>query len=193
MGKVIAERRYREFKVEPKKSIFIKKDNSTVTYQIHTPLSNWINNHEINNWVNGIANLPYADANNFWKLYGLMADVLTDDSKEYVLSQVEKHERKNFLNNDYITAKIDNNIIGGLWIERYKNEELFHIFSSPKIRLGIANDLEALMISERLIKGVYAVCNWPNSRNEKQIEFFKKKGYTVSLCGNIYSAVKKIN
>jgi len=192
MGKVIAERRHLEFRVEPKKSVFIKKNDSTVIYQVHIPLSNWINNHEINSWVNGLTNLPYPDANNFWKLYSLMADVSTDDSKEYVLSQVEKHERKSFLNNEYITAKIYDNVIGGLWVERYKNSEQFHIFSSPRIRLGIANDLESLMISERLIKGLYAVCNWPDSRNETQIDFFKKKGYTINLCDKIYSAVKRV-
>src|SRR3989339_734133 len=187
MAKIIAEKRHREFRIEPKKTVFVKKNDSIINYQIHIPLSNWITNNEINNWVNCVANLPYTDANNFWKLYSLIADVSTDDPKECLLAQIEKKERKNFLNNYYIIAKTSDEVVAGLWIETYKNSEQFHIFRSPKVKLGIASDLEDLMISEKLIKGVYAVCNWPNSRSEQQIDFFKKKGYTVSLCNDIYS------
>lgn len=164
----------------------VNNNGQTINYELHIPLTEWFKSSDITSWTRSESKLAIEDTANLWDLYGEVTGVILGDEKE-------KEERITFSKNFYIVAKCDNKVVGGLWIEKYKKKECFHIFCNPEYKgNGVAKNLEKMMMDNNLLSGDLAVCEWSRKRESGQSDFFRKLGYTIICKDYTNKAVKKI-
>lgn len=162
-----------------------------VRYNFHMPISEWLASRKVTEWVNSplynyrSEKIEISDAGKMWRLYSKISEKPTPI--------LESQERRSFSKTYFLVAKVENEVIGGLWIEDYKGSEIMHIFKDPECNIkGVATTLESLMIKNEMIKGSVVNCNWKGEREKGQFKFFQKLGYNITCHNDNYYATKNV-
>ncbi|PIU63318.1 hypothetical protein COS83_00755 [archaeon CG07_land_8_20_14_0_80_38_8] len=172
------------------KSVVKDLNGCSVKFNLHIPIREWLRGREVTDWINSAGAgvhvpLKISDAEMMWNLYSRVS--------ENPKRMVEYNERKCFSKKCFLVAKLKNKVVGGLWVEEFDGSDIMHVFSHPDFRgVGIAGELEKLMLENNLVTNDFVMCNWKVERDTGQKNFFEKLGYTVSCLGDSYSAVKHV-